>query len=531
VLPKTIVEVVETGRSFFLFCLSETPRKRAAKPVTTLVPHRIPQLAELLEAARCCDDVVALRRFLAAGGRPDNLVKLDFIGAPSMLGPLIFRAIATHHVAEDPALHHACLKLLLQAGANPNAVCVDAHGDEMTALMAACSAPCCMAPARLLLAHNADNCLRTANGSSALHSAARAGSVEMCELLITAGSGSLLHVRDCHGCTPLTQAVKSGSVAVVELVHVQHGCDVMTREPNGATLLHVAAAAGVPPVLEYLIRSGLDVNAVTDHAVTPVSVAVYRNNIAAVQTLLEHGASTALADDCGDSLLVHAVKLGNANIVEVILRHSEQPAVDVNARIATGDTALHLAVANNHTEVAAVLLRSGAAVNAQNTDRVTPLLAAVMLASVQCIQLLLNAGAELTAASTAVLHIAAMNSAHPEVLQLLLEQDGAAAMINNLSVQCNCCGLRTALMACKQPAHLKLLLAAGADVHVTTETGNTALHVAAVHKFAAPVMCLLIKAGVDLHAVNSDGKTAAQLAADSGNTLAAALLTRAARDS
>jgi ankyrin repeat protein len=44
-------------------------------------------------------------------------------------------------------------------------------------------------------------------------------------------------------------------------------------------------------------------------------------------------------------------------------------------------------------------------------------------------------------------------------------------------------------------------------------------------------MCLLIKAGVDLHAVNSDGKTAAQVAADSGNTLAAALLTRAARDS
>jgi ankyrin repeat protein len=85
-------------------------------------------------------------------------------------------------------------------------------------------------------------------------------------------------------------------------------------------------------------------------------------------------------------------------------------------------------------------------------------------------------------------------------------------------------------MKCAQPVHLKLLLAAGADVHKTTNRGNTALHVAAVHKFAAPVICLLIKAGVDLHALNSAGKTAAQVAADSGNTLAAALLTRAARD-
>jgi ankyrin repeat protein len=48
-------------------------------------------------------------------------------------------------------------------------------------------------------------------------------------------------------------------------------------------------------------------------------------------------------------------------------------------------------------------------------------------------------------------------------------------------------------MYCEQPAHLKLLLAAGADVHATTDIGNTALHVAAVHKFAAPVLCLLIQ--------------------------------------
>eukprot|EP00953_Heterococcus_sp_UTEX-ZZ885_P040176 20553-Heterococcus_DN1.PRE.2 len=362
--------------------------------------------------------------------------------------------------------------------------------------------------------------------------AARAGRTDVCKLLLEASGGTGSDVKDVHGCTPPSEAVGANHLAVVELLHARFGCDLLTRDANGVTLLHVAAMRAGPPMLEYLICNGLDINAVTNEAaVTPLLIAVQKGNAAAVQTLLEHGASTAVANNGGDSLLIHAVKLGNASIVDVILNHSKQPAVKVNTRSATGDTALHLAVTNDHTEVIAVLLRYGAALNVLNADRVAPLLAAVMFASAQCIKLLLDAGAELTAQShAAVLHIAAMNSAHPEVLQLLLEQDGAAAMINNLSVQCNCCGLRTALMACKQPAHLKLLLAAGADVHITTDRGNTALHVAAVHKFAAPVLCLLIKAGVGLHAENASGKTAAQVAADSNNKLAAALLTRAARD-
>jgi ankyrin repeat protein len=74
-----------------------------------------------------------------------------------------------------------------------------------------------------------------------------------------------------------------------------------------------------------------------------------------------------------------------------------------------------------------------------------------------------------------------------------------------------------------------VILAVGADVRVTTNNGDTCLHVAARHNYKAPVICLLIKAGADLHAVNSSGKTAAQLAHDHGNVLIAQLLKRAAQ--
>jgi ankyrin repeat protein len=62
----------------------------------------------------------------------------------------------------------------------------------------------------------------------------------------------------------------------------------------------------------------------------------------------------------------------------------------------------------------------------------------------------------------------------------------------------------TPLAACMQPAHVKLLLAAGADAHVISAAGNTCLH------------------------TNSEGKTAAQVATECGNTLTASLLIRAA---
>jgi uncharacterized protein len=283
----------------------------------------------------------------------------------------------------------------------------------------------------MLLAHNCDPWQKTATGRVALHTAASRGHVDVCKLLLEA-DGSEADVRDSLNCTPLAQAVRNGHLAVVELLHAEHGCDVMMRDPTGVTLLHVAAAAAEPPLLEYLIRSGVDVNARTVRAVTAVSMAVQTKNTAAVQTLLEHGASTALANDGGDSLLIHAVKLGNASIVDVILNHSKQPAVEANARSATGDTVLHFAAFHDHTEVAAVLLRHGAAVDGRANGGRTALIVAAACASTQCVQLLLDAGADITAerlGGETALHATVMRNNRLEVLQLLLEQNGAIAMM------------------------------------------------------------------------------------------------------
>jgi ankyrin repeat protein len=401
------------------------------------------------------------------------------------------------------------------------------NGLEDTPLMAACTIMCCTEPVRMLLAHGADPALQTSTGIAALHLAATAGRADVCKMLLEV-NGCEPDVRNCNGITPLARAVYKGHVRVVELLH-QWGADLRFEHPNGETLLHVVAAIGQRPLLEYLVHNGLDVNAAAYNAVNPVSVAVKHGNTEAVRAL-EHGASTYIADKYGYNLLMVAVEAGQTSLVELLLNRvgmQSNQAVDVLATNADDGTALHVAASRDRAEAAVLLLQHGAAVNAPAVNGSTPVLVAAAYSGAELVQLLLDAGAELTVDT---LHVAATNIEHPEALQLLLEHRGAGAMIDNVTKQCSCCGPRTAVMMCEQPAHLRLLLAAGADVHKTTSRGNTALHVAAVHKFAAPVLCLLIKAGVDLHAVNSASKTAAQVAADSGNILAAALLTRAARD-
>jgi uncharacterized protein len=149
---------------------------------------------------------------------------------------------------------------------------------------------------------------------------------------------------------------------------------------------------------------------------------------------------------------------------------------------------------------------------------------------VQNAAVLIAAGADVTrtdAFGSTCLHFAVQHSLAELVAQAL--EHGAAAVVSTMQCTlCECCGPASALMHCKDAAVMKLLLAAGGDVSAVTSKGDTCLHVAARHGYAAPVVCLLIKAGADLQALNAQGKTAAQVAQDCQRTLLALLLTRAA---
>eukprot|EP00953_Heterococcus_sp_UTEX-ZZ885_P025474 13854-Heterococcus_DN1.PRE.1 len=435
------------------------------------------------------------------------------------------------------------IKLLLQAGADTAAVS-DVAPQLHTALMIACTHPCCSA-LQALLDGGADPCYQTRDcGATALHIAAVNDVLQHCEILhFTAISMLCTRERCCEaavslgadvnssnrcGDTALTAVARCGDVALLQFLLQQTSINVNYSSCEGRTALQQAALSGVSAAVTLLTEHGAHVLAVNCRNQGALFAAVGRGHLHIVQLLMQHGCDIHATDSRGCTLLMHIVSTaGAAQLAEFLL----QQGLSVHALSVNHSTALHHAAHNSTPDTVQLLLAHGSAVNAVTVTGESSLHFAAVGGHLQTAEVLLAAGAAVTL-STSVgstpLHYA-VGGQHPAVVQILLEH-GAAAVIDSMQAQwCSCCGLVSALMCCKDAGILKLLLTAGADVQAVISRGNTCLHVAAQHGYSAPVVCLLIKAGADLHAVNREGKTAAQVAHDAGHTLLEQLLNRAAQ--
>jgi ankyrin repeat protein len=310
--------------------------------------------------------------------------------------------------------------------------------------------------------------------------------------------------------------------------------DVLAVNNSGFSVLMVGVQSQSTAVVQLLLKSGANVYAATFGGHSALFVTAREGDVTMMQLLVNSGLHTHTVDCEGHTLLMEAASSGHRPAAEWLL----QQGVAVNAVRDDGGTALHSACANNCSDSPAVIelpLAKGADVNKSTRDGVTPLGLAVAYGSLQCVKAPIAGGADVNLA-----HIDGQTSLHlavcckqAAVAQLLLERGATAMMDSVLPLVClngdQCCDELTAQMMRTNAETVKILLAAGADVHVRTEKGDTCLHAAARHEASAPVMCLLIKAGIDLGAVNSVGKTTAQLAHDGGHTLIEQLLSRAAQ--
>ncbi|HET8549629.1 MAG TPA: ankyrin repeat domain-containing protein, partial [Bryobacteraceae bacterium] len=168
------------------------------------------------------------------------------------------------------------------------------------------------------------------------------GNARMIELLLKAGADPNSALPG--GETPLMTAARTGNVDAVKIL-LAHSANVNAREERrGQTALMWAAAEGHTDVVEALIQSGADIRASVPSGYTPLLFAVREGRIGAVKALLKAGATV------------------NETIQPRQLP-GPRPASGAGAPRA-GTSALHLAVANAHYELAAMLLDAGADPNA-----------------------------------------------------------------------------------------------------------------------------------------------------------------------
>jgi uncharacterized protein len=518
------------------------------------------QLCTLLKQAMVAK-LSSVRQYLALGGQPNEFVRIVMAGKQLDV-PLLHSLVLETHSEVAPSV-----ALLLAAGARPNVTCLNHNGLECTALMFAMD-NCCCNTLQALLQGGADVLQRNSQtGEFPLHHAAKVGDDAAFRVIAAASAQRATaqlkfpDFRDNAGMTPLLLAAKGGKGPVLKhlrelgadlnavnnngdtgLILGCHthcwgvtnfflvaGANANARGAQGATALFAAAATACVRSVQLLLQHGVDLTIRADGGACALSAAVQSGSVEVVQLLEQAGMQLSSVSNSGTTLLMQAAVAEDTAVAQYLLsRGAAADAADNTGTV----TALHCAIMKDRPKAVKLLLAHGADPNKCTAAGLAPLVGAAVLGSAAIVKLLLAAGADAAAPGTATgsALFAAADCGHADVLKLLLAARGAAAAQLNATVSaCECCGPVTALQRCSDLACVKLLLEAGADAKAVTSRGNTALHVAAQHKHSAPVVCMLIKAGASLTAVNSSGLTAAELALARGNTLGAALLSRAAR--
>ena len=303
-------------------------------------------------------------------------------------------------------LHHAVqlnLPALAQSLLHQGAA-IDAKGDDgRTPLHYAAEANAREA-AEVLLKNGADVNAKAENGVTPLHRAAEANASQVAGVLIQ-------NEADVNAKATLHASISPHYTAFLDKMESDD------RELPNSTPLHATALANSCEAAEVLLQNEATIDAIDAKAVnrwTPLHYAVLSNAYEAAEVLLKNGAKVNAKDDKGRTPL-HSAALSNAyEAAEVLLKNgakvnakgklraSISPHLwaviekkDANLeRFADVCTPLHAAALSNACEVAEVLLKNGAKVNATDDyDDRTPLHYAALANACEVVEVLIQNGA------------------------------------------------------------------------------------------------------------------------------------------
>jgi len=163
------------------------------------------------------------------------------------------------------------------------------------------------------------------------------------------------------GDSALTKAVKAGDVQAARAL-IKQGADVNAKSGDGSTPLLWAADAGAPEIARALIAAKARVDVANDFGVTPLLHASRVGDATMVDILLQAGANPSLAHPEGETPLMAASKSGSVAAVRALLARGAK----VNDTDKFQDqSALMVAAAEGHVDVAGILLEAGADPNKQ----------------------------------------------------------------------------------------------------------------------------------------------------------------------
>lgn len=220
--------------------------------------------------------------------------------------------------------------------------------------------------------------------------------------------------------------IKKNNTTLVKFL-LDNGIDVNSKDNKGNTLLHIACENGQSSMIDELNNYLPNVDLQNNDGNTPLHLAVLNNNLNCVQKmitlnankeiknnrkktpltfsiekdfkpiydyLVSNGSQVTSDDSWGSSILHHAAKNGNKDLlISYISANSDNKYTLLNKRDRNGNTPLYIAVYNNQLEFVKELITQGANVNIYNYTITYPLHVAVLKGNLDIVKELCENGA------------------------------------------------------------------------------------------------------------------------------------------
>jgi ankyrin repeat protein/beta-lactamase regulating signal transducer with metallopeptidase domain len=342
--------------------------------------------------------------------------------------------------------------------------------------------------------------------------------------------------------TPL-MAAANGGFAEVAKVLLENGAEVNATDFQGWTALYYAfwlysyddneeKHRERAELVKALVAGGADVNKKVQ-GISPLINAITTGTprLGSIEALLDAGADLEFKDNRGLTPLYYAAFVGDREVLDLVLERGDFPdtiylaacrgdldrvrtlleeGADVNAKDEFGCTPLHWAARARSPEVARLLIKNGANVDAASgPDALTPFMAARQL---PIIEFLISAGADIRSQENLSKLHDACSVGDIELIKFLIDKGADINARNNRGA--------TPLCAAAGGDHQKvveLLLDEGADINTRGRRGATPLWTA-VRNFSKETAEFLIEKGANINTPDDRGVTPLDVAEQRGST-------------
>ncbi|KAL4876483.1 ankyrin repeat-containing domain protein [Aspergillus karnatakaensis] len=358
---------------------------------------------------------------------------------------------------------------------------------------------------------------------------ARAGNLKIIKLMIEAGAP--VNAKDSGGNTLLHTACLSNNLALSRYL-LSAGADLRIASTIGGSVAHPASTRGSTQLLTAIVAAtgaaNIDPLRPDAWGKQPLYIAASWNNLAAVEFWLAEGAEPTNPARPAADPLVHAISSGcRDEISKALIKAVLQRGGDLNYKLRSGLTLLHLATDYASEELVRYLVECGANIHLGDHNGMTPLHRAVKRKREAVIRTLVASGADPRAKdinATCPLELTRYYG-RPDIVLLVLQ--GTPRMWLEEHV---CAKLWKAIARCKaaecargevhrDEGYLKILLplirSDLSPFEPLDQHGNTALHLVCQIPNVQPgldspligIAKVLIDAGADVTAMNRKGLT------------------------